>query len=139
MAEAPEEIEHRQQFRDEKLVALFPPVLSYYFEKVSEAVQGSRSCEYGAVHLELIGEVVEKVRTALERRRIDGAYPPLGIEYQLERLEYPLAQFREYFEEKGEGRLNSDDAQIFTSFVHAGMSKLQEMARELDDEYAAEP
>ena len=37
-----EEIEHRQQFRDEKLVALFPPVLSYYFEKVSEAVQGSR-------------------------------------------------------------------------------------------------
>ena len=134
-----EEIEHRQQFRDEKLVALFPPVLSYYFEKVSAAVQGSRSCEYGAVHLELIGEVVEKVRTALERRRIDGAYPPLGIEYQLERLEYPLAQLREYFEEKGEGRLNSDDAQIFTSFVHAGMSKLQEMARELDDEYAAEP
>ena len=75
----------------------------------------------------------------MERRRIDGAYPPLGIEYQLERLEYPLAQLREYFEEKGEGRLNSDDAQIFTSFVHAGMSKLQEMARELDDEYAAEP
>ena len=100
MAEAPEEIEHRQQFRDEKLVALFPPVLSYYFEKVSEAVQGSRSCEYGAVHLELIGEVVEKVRTALERRRIDGAYPPLGIEF-----EYPLAQLREYFEEKGEGPL----------------------------------
>lgn len=132
-----EEIEHREQFRDEKLAALFPSVLSYYFEKVSDAVSGSRSCEYGAIHVRLIGEVVEKVRTALERRGIDGAYP--GVEYQLEQLEYPLVQLREYFEENGEGRLNSDDARIFTSFVHAGMSKLREMARELDDEYAAEP
>lgn len=132
-----EEIEHREQFRDEKLAALFPPVLSYHFEKVSDAAQGSFPFEYGAVHLGVVSEVVGKVRTALERRRIDGAYP--GIEHQLERLEYPLAQLREYFEEKGAGRLNSDDAQVFTSFVRAGMSKLQEMARELDDEYGAEP
>jgi hypothetical protein len=132
-----EEMEHREQFRDEKLAAIFPVVLHYYFEKVYESARERGAWEYGALHVSLISEIVETFKAALVRREIAGAYP--GVEYQLKLLEYPLAQLGEYFAEKGEGRLNAYDAEIFTSFVEHEMSKLQEMALELDAEYAAEP
>lgn len=129
-----EEMEHRKKFRDEKLAALFPETLHYYFEKVYQAARGSGLWEYGAIHVSLIGKVIEKFKMALEKREIAGAYP--GIEYQLEQLEYPLAQLVEYFAEKGEGRLKTKDVEIFTSFLQNEMSKLEEMALDLDAEYA---
>ncbi len=131
-----EEMEHRKKFRDEKLVALFPETLHYYFEKIFQAPRGSGLWEYGARHVSLIGKVIEKFKSALENREIAGAY--CGVEDQLKQLEYPLAQLVEYFADKGEGRLNAKDAEIFTSFLKNEMSKLQEMARKLDAEYEAE-
>ncbi len=129
-----EEMEHRQEFRGEKLVALFPQTLSYHFEKVYEAARGRGAWEWenGTIHLSRIGEVVKDLQAALETRQIAGDYP--GIEYQVERLEYPLAQLGEFFAERGEGRLNPEDAEIFTSFVQSGMAELREMAREIDDD-----
>jgi hypothetical protein len=132
-----EEMEHREQFRDEKLAALFPAVLHYYFEKLYEAIRGNDVWEYGASHVALIGEIVEKFRAALVRRQIAGAYQ--GVEYQLKLLDYPLGQLREYFAQKGQGRLNANDAEIFTSFVENEISKLQELALELDADYSAGP
>lgn len=131
-----EEKEHRLKFRGEKLAALFSWV-PYYFEKVNEAVRGSRAWNKGAVHVSSIVEVVEDFKAALERRQITGAYA--GVEDQLQRLEPRLAQLHEFFEEKGEGRFHPGDLVRLTSFVQGGMSKLREMAREIDDDYAAEP
>lgn len=130
-----EEMEHRKQFRDEKLEELFPQTLSYYFQKTHEAAQ-SAMWEFGTIHVSLINKVFKEFKTALEKRQIACAYP--GVEYQLEQLEYPLAQLEEYFAEKGQGRLNTIDAGIFTTFVHNEMLALKEMARELDAEYASE-
>ena len=131
-----EEMEHRKKFRDEKLAALFPETLHYYFEKVYQAARRSALSEYGALHVSLIGKVIENFKSALEKREIAGAY--CGVEDQLNQLEYPLAQLSEYFADKGEGRLNAKDAEIFTSFLQNEMSELHEMARNLDAEYAAE-
>jgi len=132
-----EDMEHRQQFRDEKLAALFPGVLHYYFEKIYESARSTDAWEYGALHVSLIKEMVEKFKAALAQRQIAGAYQ--GVEYQLTLLDYPLSQLAEYFGQKGNGRLNEKDAEIFISFVENEVTKLQEMAVELDAEYAEQP
>ena len=131
-----EDMEHRQLFENETLEALFPEPLRYYFEKVYESIRGNHGWEYGTCHVSLIREIVEKFNAALENRRIAGAYP--GVEYQLKLLEYPLSQLAEYFAHKGQWRLNEKDAEIFTSFVQSELSKLREMALEIDAEYATE-
>lgn len=130
-------MEHREQFRQEKFGALFPGTLSYFFEKIYESARADRSWEYGALHVTLIREVVEKFKAALAKRQIAGAYQ--AVDYQLEQLDYPLSQLSEYFAQQGKARLNARDAEIFTSFVESGMAKLHEMAQELDAEYAAKP
>ena len=130
-------MEHREQFRAEKLAAVFPTVLHYYFEKIYESARGTDAWEYGALHVSIIREIVEKFRAALAQRQIAGAYQ--GVEFQLTQLEYPLSQLTDYFGQKGKGRLNERDAEIFISFVEREISELQEMAVELDEEYAAPP
>ncbi len=96
-----EDMEHRQLFEKEKLEALFPETLHYYFEKVYESIRGNHGWEYGAIHVSQIREIVVKFNAALENRRIAGAYP--GVDYQLELLEYPLNQIAEYFAHRGSG------------------------------------
>ena len=132
-----EEMEHREKFKDDKLSAIFPPVIHYYFEKVYESTHGTNSSEYGTIHVDLIREIVEKFKAALAQRGIAGAYP--AVAHQLASLEYPFAELSEYFAQKGNGRLNDKDADIFTSYLEHGVSKLQEMAAELDAEYASDP
>ncbi len=132
-----EEMEHRGKFKDEKLAPVFPGVLQHYFEKAYESTHGTRGWQYGAMHVQLIAEVVAKFRAALERRGIAGAY--WGVEEQLKSLDYPIAQLTEYFADEGNGRLNEQDAVIFTSFVQREMSELKDMAIEIDKEYSQEP
>ncbi len=126
---------HPKQFRNEKFEAMFPPTLHYYFEKIFESARGTRPRELGAHHVTLISKVVEKFKAALAQRQIAKAI----IEHQLEQIEYPLNQLTEYFSQEGNGRLNKRDAEIFTSFVEYELSKLREMAVELDEEYSAQP
>ena len=131
-----EDMEHREKFKSEKLEELFPPQLPYYFEKVYESILSNRVWGYGASHVSQIHKIITNFSAALENRGIAGAYP--GVEYQLELLEYPLSQLAVYFAHKGEWRLNANDAQIFTSFVQNEISKLREMALEIDEKYAME-
>ena len=132
-----EEMDYKKRFKNESLEAIFPQTLSYYFEKVYESARGDSSWQYGRIHITHISEVLDNFRSALDTRQIAGAY--LGIEYQIQQLEYPLRELAQLFEEEGTGRLNSNDAEIFTEFVESGMSKLQQMAHEIDDEIAATP
>lgn len=129
-----EDMEHQQLFENEKLEALFPETLSYYFEKVYESILGNHGWEYGAIHVSLICEIVEEFQTALANRQIAREH----VEYRLEQVKYPLEQLMNYFKRKGEYRLNAKDAEIFTSFVRSEISKLREMALEIDAEYATE-
>ena len=121
-----EEMEHRERFRADKFVELFPGILHYYFEKVYQSTRSPNSWEYGAMHVKLISEVVEKFKAELTRREIAGAHQ--GVEGELELLEYPLTQLADFFTQQGKGRLNERDAEIFTSYVESGMSELKTMA-----------
>ena len=131
-----EEMEHRQRFRDEKLVELFSAWPKDQLENLCAAVRKGR-LEEGSRQVSRIRGVTEQFRAALETRQIAGAYP--GIESLLERLEDPLAQLAEYFSESGRGGLKANDAETVVAFLQNGMSELKAMAGELDAEYAGVP
>ena len=108
-------MKNQQQSRDKKMEAQFPPDLTYFLNKIHESVRGSDKWEYGAIHVSMIREIVEKFKSALEKSEI--AEVGSTVENQIERLEFPLAELSKYFTEKGQGRLGKEDAQIFATFV----------------------
>ena len=128
-----EEMEHKEQFKNEKLEKLFVPGLPYYFEKVYESIRSKQSWEYGAMHVSLIRKNVEQFLTALANRQIALE----DSKYLRDKIVYASDQLIEYFTCRGEGRLNTKDAEIFTSFLQSEISKLKEWAREIDAEYGA--
>jgi hypothetical protein len=132
-----EEMKHRDQFKDKKLADIFPQTLSYYFEKIGESIHGSKSSEFGAIHVKIIAETVDRFKDALSERGILEAYD--SISYELDLIEYPLGELRKFFENQEESKLNSKDAYIFTYFISKHIDSLIRMAKEIDEEYAAKP
>lgn len=125
--------EHREMFSKTKLVETFPPTMGYYFEKLYEAVGGRHSAEYGAAHVKLLQEAVERFKLALKERGSAGAYD--SVEYHLELVDYPLGELAAYFLSPQSARLSDRDANIFTHFVQDQMRQLREMAVEIDQDY----
>jgi hypothetical protein len=71
-----EEKEHKEKFKNEKLVDLFPHTLSYYISKIYETIYSRQFPKsFGKTHLEYIDETLNKFRQALEKRNSWGAYP----------------------------------------------------------------
>ena len=132
-----EEIDYRKRYMDESLEDCYPQALDYFFEKILEAVRGDSSVECGEAYVSLISEILENFKSALDKRKILGAY--LGIDSQLEQLEDPLQKLAQIFENKGEKKLNATDAYSLTKFVQSGVTKLQNMASEIDEEIAVDP
>ena len=56
-------------------------------------------------------------------------------EYQIKELEYSLTHLKKYFEMHRDGKLNSQDARIFTYFAMCKLLELKGMAREVDIGY----
>ena len=125
--------EHKAMFRDKKLGDAFPPTISYYFEKLYESIHGKTSPQFGAMHVKLVAEAVERFKALLAERGSSGAYD--SVEYQIQLVEYPLAELASYFENPDESRLNAQDANIFIHFIQGQVSELQDMATEIDDSY----
>ena len=132
-----EEMEYKERYKDESLEEVFPQSLGYYFEKIYQSARGGSSWQFGKMHVSLIVEVLDSFKSALDERQVSGAYS--SIEYQLEILKYPLSELAKMFEEEGKGRLNSTDAEIFTKYIQNGVSKLQNMACEIDEEISSIP
>jgi hypothetical protein len=131
-----EEMEHRERFRDEKLVDVFPPTLNYYYEKIAETIHGGAPVEFGAGIVGLVIGVVSDFKNALDTRGILDAY---NVSYDLELVEYPLAELRRYFDSPDESKLNERDAYIFLVFIRHQIDSLIRFATELDEEYVSEP
>ena len=131
------EMEHRKQFRSEKLVDIFSVTLDYQFEKVYEGVRklGTGHGDFGKLSLDVIVENVRAFREALTKRGV--LNPTSDLQYYLEEVEYPLGELEAYF--SGEGSLNDPRAAgIFTHFIQEKMQGLIRLAREIDEEYSEE-
>lgn len=131
------EMKHRSEHREEKLENVFPDTLSYYFSKIFEAIHSPDYFPTGRMHVDLVAECLTRFKDLLEKRGEWGIYD--SVNYQYELLEYPLEELKSFFTNRAASKLNDKDAYIFCAFVREQLKTLQQIAREIDDEYAKNP
>lgn len=131
-----DEMEHRRKFKNERLQDIFPSTMGYYFEKISGACYGSEPAALGAGVVGLVLDCLEKFKVALEARGALKAYD--SVTYYLDLIEYPLTELKRHFENAPDSNLNGKSAYIFAFFAHKQIDTLQQIAREIDEEYASE-
>lgn len=131
-----EEKAHKEQFRMEKLVAVFPEYLGHSFQKVFEAARASSAL--GSIDLRYIKEALQKFQEALARRDIElETYTPIKVLY--EEIEYPLSELEDFFrniKDQKQSAINEKTAYIFIFFVEKKFDELKKIAQELDDYYS---
>ncbi|MBA7691897.1 hypothetical protein ES703_100452 [subsurface metagenome] len=134
-----EEKEHKEKFKMEKLEAIFPKTLSYYFQKIFENIGKTECAQLGLMDVKLINGVMEKLKEALQNRGIEiDTYD--SFKYLYEELEYPIMELKLYFESiitKEEPRINEKAAYIFAYFIREQLFELKKIANEIDDEYSS--
>jgi hypothetical protein len=131
-----EELKHKKKHKEIKLQEIFPSTLQYYFEKISEAIFGEKSEEFGAMHVNLIINIIDDFKKELKKRDVLEAYDP--IKYYLDLIEYPLTELHNFFKVPENTKLDKKDAYIFMYFINNHIEKLIKIAEELDEEYSAE-
>jgi len=132
----PESVDHKERFRMEKLAQLFPPITSYYLEKVAESLHPEGEPRIGLFGLDGIESTLNEFREAIGRRDMD-YYQALEHEYDL--LRYAISSLRAFLEAKkgGQEAPTSDLAvEIFAAYVHQQTEKLRQDALEIDEDYA---
>jgi hypothetical protein len=128
-----EENQHRTKYMNEKLSDIFPQTTGYYFEKISDGIHRPGFSGLGKMHVDLIAEIVQKFKSALEER---GLWENTdSIKYHYENISYPIEQLSIFFESRAESKLNNRDAEIFRSYVSKELDFLKEIAQEIDEEY----
>ncbi len=129
---------HKEQFKKEKLVAIFPPTLGYHISKVFESIQRGESYPLGAINLHMVQQALKDFQSALTKRGIElDTYDAVKDVYDL--LAFPMTELETYFQyiEKGEQpNINEKTAYIFAFFITKKIDELKELAREIDEGYA---
>lgn len=127
-----EEMEHREKFKDEKLVDVFPQTLHYYYEKMFEVIFGGAPKEFGKGILEIVEEVPKELKNALLTRNIYDAY---DLEHDFELTEHSILKLKQYFESSTADVLSDNDAYIYLTFLKHRLGLLKEVAEDIDDVY----
>jgi hypothetical protein len=134
-----EEKAHKEKFRIEKLTSAFAP-LHYAFEKLYKVLLTGEIHHpiYGESNLQQIKGTLDTFKNALARRGIElETYDSIKFVYK--ELEYPLNELEKFFQNAKEGKtLNIDEktAYIFVFFVEKQIDELEEIAKEMDEEYS---
>ena len=132
-----EEADHRAKYKDKRLQDVFPPTLGYYFQKISEAVHGSKPREFGAVHVQFVAQTIETFKEQLRERGILEIYD--SVTYLLQLLEYPIGELSAYFDNSQLCSINDKGAHIFAFFVEKHIQELKAISKEIDETYESEP
>ena len=127
-----EEMDHRAEFKDEKLENIFPQTLGYFYEKIAESIDGGMSPAFGATMLGNITDMIQEFKNALDKRGLLQAHNMDDLDI----IEYPIAELRKYFETPTESKLNDKDANIFLAFIRSQTDSLITFAREIDEDYS---
>ena len=131
------EMKHRTKHQDQRLSTAFADTLPYFFSKIFEAVYNPTYFPLGAKHVDFVAECLVQLRQLLEQRGAWGIHDSVNYKYEL--LEYPLAELKRFFAENASSKLNAKDAYIFCAFVQEQIKTLQQIAEEIDEEYAQVP
>jgi len=136
-----EQTVHKDAFKSEKLAAIFPSTLSYYFEKIYAGANNPSEESLASGCLDIVSKVLDDTREALARRDISAqSHDAIGLVY--ERIEHALSRLHEYFENAKvglSGAVDATDAYIYTSFLQDQVEELRSMVTEIDEDYASQP
>jgi len=128
---------HKEKFRMEKLVSVFPGTLSYAFGKVFDRIiEGKYPSPLALVNFQQIKQTLQNFREAIVKRGI--TYDSINSVYGL--LEYPLAELEVFFQNAQKGKelnINEKTAFIFAFFVKKQVDELISMAKEIDEDYSS--
>jgi hypothetical protein len=127
-----DEMKHRKMFRNDLLEDIFPSTIGYYFQKLNEGIFGIK--KLGLMHTNLLQDIVDNFKIALEKRDILESH----IQYSIDLINYPLSELKLFFESPENSFLNDKSAYIFSFFVREKIRLLQELAKEIDSEYATD-
>lgn len=125
---------HKENFKDEKLINIFPQTLSYHFSKIFEGIHSPSKRIISKINLGTVNNVFSNFKKSLEKRDILSAYD--AISYEIKELEYPLGELNSFFDQPNDSYLNDKSAYIFTHFLRDKFNLLQEFAKELDEDYS---
>ncbi len=127
-----EEMDHRAEFKDEKLENIFPQTLGYFYQKIAESIDGGMPPAFGATMLGYITDMIQEFKNALNKRGLLQAHNMDDLDI----IEYPITELRKYFETPTESKLNDKDANIFLAFIRSQTDSLITFAREIDEDYS---
>lgn len=130
-----QELEHRSKHKDVKLAECFPHTINYFFSKIFEASFNSSAFPLGAMHVKCIQDCLDNFQSKLEERGEWNVYDSVDYHYDL--IAYPMLELKAYFDRSPETKLNEKDVYIFASFVSEQIKTLEEIAKEIDEEYGA--
>jgi len=134
-----EEKAHKEKFRMEKLVSIFPSHLQYDLSKLREGTRKNERAAQGEIAARSIRKTLQNFQQALAKRGIElETYD--SIKYLYNELEYPLCELEEFFQcvilEK-EPKINEKAAYIFADFVARKIDELIQIAQEIDKDYSS--
>ncbi|MFC1921556.1 hypothetical protein ACFLYQ_07520, partial [Chloroflexota bacterium] len=134
---------HKEKFKMEKLVSVFPDTLGYTFGKVSDLIkvsdgiiEGKYPSPLALMNFHDIKQTLQNFREAIGKRGI--TYESINSVYGL--LEYPLAELEVFFQnaqERKELNINEKTAYIFVFFVDKQVDELKSIAKEIDENYSS--
>jgi len=133
-----EEKAHKEKFRMEKLVSVFPSHLHYDLSKLREGTRKNERVAQGDIAVLSIRRTLHTFKQALAKRGIElDTYD--SIKYLYNELEYPLCELEKYFQcliHEKEPEINEKTAHIFADFVTKKVEELEQIAKEIDNDYS---
>jgi hypothetical protein len=127
-----EAMKHKNQYKNETLADIFHPSLQYYYEKIEDAIFGNVQKELGIGTLKLVAKIINEFKDSLEKRQIIEAY---DLKDNFIWTEYSLKKVLQFLEDPSKDNLNEKDAYIYFSFICKKVAELNEIAKEIDEEY----
>jgi hypothetical protein len=129
--------DHKAVFMNERLSNTFPDTLGYAFEKVGDAIRGSMPREVGVWGIEAVEKAMGDFRAALGRRDMElDTFDTVASLY--DELGYAIAELKKYLRAEPSDVPNARMAGIVSHFVYRKVDELRDIAREIDEDYAAD-
>jgi hypothetical protein len=132
-----EEEVHRARFREVKFMALFSQV-SYAFEKIFEEIRRDSARVLSSWAVEHLRKSLDEFGALLKARGLNvDSYD--SIEYLYNQIDHPLTELTKFVKNEPSEILSSKSAVVFAEALRQYFDELQQIASEIDQEYAAQP
>ena len=132
------EMAHREEFKSEKLRAIFHSSMGYSFQKIFGAIDSPNTgnAVLGPICLKEVITCFNSFKDALQRR----GCLPVGnhLDMYLNEAEYALTELVGYFSNDGFLAQQPRAAEVFTYYAKHKMEELETIAGQIDDEYEEE-